>query len=198
MWAEISAVIIIMVMIFLRIWQTSLTPLFLPWEYLTMIGLLLFQKQAIFLLKLVVFPPIWLFQIIVYISCVKKCGCKGKKKKRKSNNANNGERGIKRVNSNISAFKVEFERKSKPFKIDQKTNMGMDSLVKARKNEDNNEDDGDYGGNKRSRYEVRFKHRSFYSSSYSCRCCMSLHVFLYPLFQWITLMYHDRNVYIRN
>ena len=56
---EYSTVAIIIVMIYLRLWNTQLTPFFLPWEYLMLISLLLFQKQAIFVLKLVVFPPVW-------------------------------------------------------------------------------------------------------------------------------------------
>ena len=179
---EYSTAVIILMLISFRLWDTKIVPFVLPIEYLLLISGLLLQKQVIFVIKVVLFPVIW--GIVLIFHCIFVSRCRSRKR-------NLGERS-QSGNSSPSSERSELPGKRKPVKIDWKTNLGLDPTVKEHPGQDGI----------CSRKIHRFKHRQFYSSNYccarKCKCCVNTHIRLYPFLQWISLMYHDRNVYLCN
>ena len=55
---ETLSSIIMLLVVFFRLWNTEIEPFILPWEYLMLISMLLFQRQGVFLIKVTVFIPV--------------------------------------------------------------------------------------------------------------------------------------------
>lgn len=72
---EYAVAFIMVIIVWFRFWNTKIDPFMLPWEYLMLIGMLLFQKQACFLIKIIVFIPVAI--IFPIINCVKRCNSNG-------------------------------------------------------------------------------------------------------------------------
>ena len=76
---EYSAATIILLILFFRLWNTEMTEFILPWSYLILISLLLFQKFVIFILKAVLFLPVWAIVSLYQCIFVRKCRCSRRK-----------------------------------------------------------------------------------------------------------------------
>ena len=77
---EYSAAIILLLVIFFRLWNTQIEEFILPWWYLMLISLLLIQKVAVFIMKIALFAPVGIFAVFYSCICINRCGCSGKKR----------------------------------------------------------------------------------------------------------------------
>ena len=62
---DTATVIVLIIIIFFRFWSAEIDPFILPWSYFCLIMALLFQKLALFCLKLSLFLPTLLLALIV-------------------------------------------------------------------------------------------------------------------------------------
>ena len=81
MTGEYSTAIILLLVIFFRIWNNQIEEFILPWWYLMLISLLLFQKVAVFLLKCLLFFPVCLLTVLCRCICFNDCSCTKKRAK---------------------------------------------------------------------------------------------------------------------
>ena len=58
-WAEIVTVCIILIIVFFYLWNETIDEFKLPWFYLYLVCMLLAQKQVTFILKVILFFPIY-------------------------------------------------------------------------------------------------------------------------------------------
>lgn len=65
---EMAAAIVLILIIFFRVWSAEIDPFILPWSYFCLIMLLLFQKLTLFFLKVSLFLPTLLVALI-YQKC---------------------------------------------------------------------------------------------------------------------------------
>ena len=182
-----------------------------------LISLLLFQKLAIFCVKIVLFPPIGLLALLYSCICVNKCRCSPKHSSRRD--------------SNVELYSSGAHILAKPIRIDWRTNLGFDTYEEEQiacletGEDDQNvfsdmpelltnhsaslqvDGESSYRRNSRLRRSKVFKHRQFFKSNYMCccdccmccwSCCMGTHRVFYHVQQWISLMYYDHNVYLQN
>ena len=104
---------------------------------------------------------------------------------------------------------------SQPIRIDWRTNLGLDTLVRDINSKPSSKphvtdiDQGSLETSFKERrnsidpssgnyHDFRFKHRMFYKSNYRLLCCITLAQGFYYIQQWISIMYNDKNGYIKN
>ena len=118
MTGEYAAYIILFLIIFFRIWNHIIEPFVLPWEYILIISMLLFQKQFMFIAKIGIFIPTSI--IFAIVTCCKNMG----RSKRKHNSSD-----ASQYSSQLASGESSMNRGQK-IASDWRNNLGLDTLVR--------------------------------------------------------------------
>lgn len=81
---EYSAAIIMLLVVFFRLWNTHIEPFMLPEWYLGLISLLLFQKIAVFILKIALIVPVLIIATMYQCCISNRCRCSRKREPKES------------------------------------------------------------------------------------------------------------------
>lgn len=121
MTGEYAAYIILFLIIFFRIWNHIIEPFVLPWEYIIVISMLLFQKQVMFLLKVGLFLPTSI--ILTFVTC---CRHMGRTQRRRNVSSD-----ASQYSSQLASGESSMNRGGQKIASDWRNNLGLDTFVRA-------------------------------------------------------------------